>query len=241
MAVIKKKFLEIELPLINERTTAMGTLENLNGKTIKMDLARRTRGKGLEITFQIMNHQGSLIGIPKSMLLTKAYIRRIMRTSISYVEDSFETETKEGVKVSIKPFLITRMKVSRAVRNHLRVESKKLFLEAVKEKTYLEVCSDLFLGSIQKTVQIKLKKVYPLAFCDLRIFETKEVPKVSLEGIKKVEKRKEQTQREGEASGNREGVLSDNKQFEEENEEAEKQLEKKDKKSKEESEEESEE
>lgn len=190
MAVIKKKFLEIELPLINERTTAMGTLENLNGKTIKMDLARRMRGKGLEITFQIINHQGNLIGIPKLMFLTKAYIRRIMRTSISYVEDSFQTETKEGVKVFVKPFLITRMKVSRAVRNHLRVEAKKLFLEAVKEKTYLELCSDLFVGSMQKAVQIKLKKIYPLAFCDLRIFETKEASKVSLEGIKRVEKRK---------------------------------------------------
>jgi ribosomal protein S3AE len=228
MVVQKKKFIEIELPIVNEITTALGNLESLQGKTIKLDLARRMRGKGLEITFQILNNKGYLIGIPKVMCLTKSYIRRIMRTSISYVEDSFQTETKDGIHVSVKPFLITRMKVSRAVRNHLRVEAKKLFTDVIKERNYIEICTDLYLGSFQKLVQPKLKKIYPLAFCDLRIFETKEIAKVNLERVKKVEKRKE-IQGEGEASVNREGSPGNDKQLEEENEEAEKQLEKKDK------------
>jgi hypothetical protein len=50
-----------------------------------------------------------------------------------------------------------------------------------KEKSYNDICLELMDGSVQKTLLPKLKKVYPLSFCDLRVFETKEIEKINLE------------------------------------------------------------
>ena len=38
----------------------------------------------------------------------------------------------------------------------------------------------------------KLKKVYPLSFCDIRIFETKEIEKIDLSKIKIAEETQEE-------------------------------------------------
>ena len=58
-------------------------------------------------------------------------------------------------------------------------------MEYLKGKTYNELCFELMDGTLQKTLLPKLKKVYPLSFCDLRVFETKEVDKVNLDDAMK--------------------------------------------------------
>jgi phage-related protein len=51
----------------------------------------------------------------------------------------------------------------------------------MKEKEYLEIYNEILDGTIQKAMLPKLKKVYPLSFSDIRIFETKELEKIDLE------------------------------------------------------------
>ena len=76
---MKKKFIKIVLPLIGTETSVLGTLDSLENKTVKMDLSRQSRGKGLEIVFILQNKEGKLVGIPKKIFLMQAYIKRIMR------------------------------------------------------------------------------------------------------------------------------------------------------------------
>jgi ribosomal protein S3AE len=38
-------------------------------------------------------------------------------------------------------------------------------------KTSLELFSDIMVGKIQKELSLKLKKIYPLALCEIRILE----------------------------------------------------------------------
>lgn len=176
---IKKKFIKIELPLLNEEITALGTFETLDKKTIKIDLSRKLRGRGLEATFLLKNEDEKLVGYPKVLKLTKQYISRAMRKRINYVEDSFETECKDIV-CTVKPFLITRKKVSRAIRHNLRKTTKEFIQDYTKNKTYLEVCESTLYAEIQKELLIKLKKIYPLSFCEIRILETKQMDKADL-------------------------------------------------------------
>lgn len=183
----KKKFIDIELPLIDTTTSILGTNETLIGRTIKMDLTRKLRGKSLEVVFQIFEKDGKLIGLPKELNLMKFYIIRMMRKRASYVEDSFDTNCKD-VKVSIKPFLIARKRISRAVRNNLRNTAREFILNYVKDKDYLTLCNELLSGQFQKEMLPKLKKVYPLSFCEIRIFETKEIAKVEYTPVKRQEK-----------------------------------------------------
>jgi len=180
---LKKKFVNIDLPLIDTTIPALGTPESLAGKTIKIDLTRKLRGKSLEILFKIYNKNG-LYGLPKQFYLMKFFIRRVMRKRASYVEDSFDAQCKD-VKVTIKPFLVTRKKVSRAIRNNLRKTCKEFLINYVKEKSFLEICEELLFGTLQKEMLPKLKKVYPLSFSDLRMFETKELDKIEYTYVKK--------------------------------------------------------
>jgi ribosomal protein S3AE len=182
----RKKFKEVQIPLLNQSIHVLGTTNELLNKTIKLDLSRKMRGKGLTVTFQIKEIEEKLVGIPKSMELVKAYIRRIMRKRADYVEDSFKAQAAD-VRVTIKPLLITRKRVSRAVRRNLRNTAREFLLSYVKEKKYSELCNELIAGDLQKEMLPKLKKVYPLAFCDLRVFETKEMDKLDVNDFKVAE------------------------------------------------------
>lgn len=175
----RKKFIEVEIPLLGTSFKVLGSPEELKGKTIKMDLTRRLRGKGLTMTFKIFQEEKKLVAIPYRMELVKSYIKRIMRKRADYVEDSFKGQCADIV-TTIKPFLITRKKVSRAVRKNLRNTAREFITEYIKEKEFNEVCNELKNGTFQKDMLPKLKKVYPLSFCDIRVFETKEIEKVDL-------------------------------------------------------------
>jgi ribosomal protein S3AE len=96
----------------------------------------------------------------------------MLRKSISYVEDSFHTQTKES-DIIIKPFLITRKTVSRTIRKTLRNSARNWIMDYTKTKNDDELFEDILNGKMQKDLSIKLKKIYPLALCEIRILEIK--------------------------------------------------------------------
>lgn len=176
----RKKYIEVQVPILDSSMRVLGTAESLHDKTIKLDLTRQLRGKGLTIKLRIFNQEGNLIAFPNNMELSTSYIRRMMRKRTDYVEDSFQARCLD-IKVTVKPLLITRKKVSRAVRKNLRNTAREFILGYLKEKNYIEVCNEILDGTLQKTMLPKLKKVYPLSFSDIRMFETKELDKIDIE------------------------------------------------------------
>ena len=175
----KKKYIEAEVPILNSTIRILGTPEELHDKTIKLDLTRKLRGKGLTITLRIFNREGKLTAIPNKIELVTTYIRRMMRKRTDYVEDSFQARCAD-IRATIKPLLITRKKVSRAVQKNLRNTAREFLLEYTKEKDYIEICNEILEGTLQKIMLPKLKKIYPLSFNDIRIFETKELKKIDI-------------------------------------------------------------
>ncbi len=168
---IKKRFYEVSAPLISTKISLYGESEEFfDGKTVKIDLTKSLRGKSLELKFRIKNENGALIGTPESATLIMSYIKRVMKKGTDYCEDSFETECRD-CKARIKPLLVTRRRVSRAILRSLREETKR-FLEAhCKTRTAQEIFSDIITNKIQKQLSLKLKKVYPLALCEIRVFQ----------------------------------------------------------------------
>jgi len=144
--------------------------EELDGKIVKIDLTRSLRGKSLELKLKVKTEAGKLIGNPVSLELAGSYIRRAFRKGADYVEDSFFAECKDS-KVLIKPFMLTRNKVSRAIRQALRKNSRDFLTSYLKARTTREIFTDIMTNKIQKELSLKLKKVYPLALCEIRIFE----------------------------------------------------------------------
>lgn len=179
----KKKFFEVEIPVIRQKIKLIAyEIEQLNSRNVKLDLTRMLRGQSVEALIKIQLKDGKLEGKITKLQVLGFYIRRMMRKSISYVEDSFSCPSSDSI-IKIKPFLITRKKVTRAVRNALRVEAKKYLEAYIQERKTEELFLDIIDGKLQKSLSFKLKKVYPLALCEIREIKIEKDNRVEAEKI----------------------------------------------------------
>jgi ribosomal protein S3AE len=165
----KKRFFNIELPLIKKETQLQAyELKELGNRIIKYDLTRILKGKSIIITFKTEFKNNEIKITAKELKLMPYYLRRMMRKGTDYVEDSFSTTCKDA-QIRIKPFLITRRKVPRRIIKSLREKAKEELINYVKNKTVEEIFDEILKNQIQKQMIIKLKKIYPLSLCEIRV------------------------------------------------------------------------
>lgn len=168
----KKEFFDVESSLTASKISLYSTSkEELVGKVVKIDLTRSLRGRGFELRLRVEKEGEKLIGKEMALQLAGSYIRRMMRKGSDYVEDSFKTKSIDG-PIVLKPFLITRHKVSRAVRNLLRSTTKEFLINHAKNRKNKDLFVEIMTNKIQKELSIKLKKIYPLALCEVRYIST---------------------------------------------------------------------
>jgi len=169
----RKKYFEINLPLINEKYEGyVYTIDSLKNKTIKVDMTRKLKGKSINLTFNVEVENEKATGHPKKLVLLPFFIKHMLRKNISYVEDSIKTESKQS-NIIIKPFLVTRKTVSRAVRRTIRNSARNWIIDYCKTKKDDELFDEILSGKLQKPLSLKLKKIYPLALCEIRVLEIK--------------------------------------------------------------------
>lgn len=167
----KKEFFEVKVPMTTTKVMLYASSkEELINRIVKIDLTRNLRGKSLELRVRVKKDGGDLIGIPTDIELMGSYIRRMFRKGIDYVEDSFNTDCRD-MNVIIKPFMITRNKVSRAIRNELRKKARDFLERRLKIRNAGEIFTEIITNKIQKELSLKLKKIYPLALCEIRMFK----------------------------------------------------------------------
>ena len=170
----KQRFFDVEIPIINKETQLYGfDLEDLNGRTISYDLTKFLRGKSVLLTLKVKIDSDANTKVftePIELVVLPSFTRRMIHKGTNYVEDSFSTQCKNA-KVTLKPFLVTRKKVSRAVRQALREKAREFLIDYIKDKNTDEIFDEIIKNKIQKTLSLQLKKIYPLSFCDIRIFK----------------------------------------------------------------------
>ena len=159
------------MPLIGKTTQVLAyDISELKNRFIKYDLTRLLKGKSMLLTLKT-NVQGDKVSTsPKRIMLMPYFLKRAVRKGTNYVEDSFSAECKDE-KIRIKPFLVTRRKVSRAVRKALREKAKEELLAYIKDKPLEQIFDDLIKNQLQKSLSLKLKKIYPLSTCEIRVLE----------------------------------------------------------------------
>jgi len=197
----KQKFFDVDMPILSKETQLYGyAIEDFHGKSIKYDLTRFLRGKNMILKLKVQVDDGKATSYPIELNLLSPYLRRMVRKGTNYVEDSFSIETKNA-KVKIKPFLITRKKVSRVVQKALREKAHEELTKDLGGKSTQTIFEELLQNKIQKSLSLVLKKIYPLSLCEIRVFkiekefekpvkETKEKP-VKKETEKPKEKKAE--------------------------------------------------
>jgi ribosomal protein S3AE len=169
----KKRFFDVEIPSIKKETQLQAyELKELEGRTIIYDLTRLLRGKNILAQFNVIVKEDKAEAEPIGIKLLPSFLRRIIRKGTNQIDDSFEVETKDS-KILIKPFLITRKKVPRKIRKSLRNKAREEIISYCKEKTAGQIFDDILKNSLQKELSFKLKKIYPLSLCEIRIFRIK--------------------------------------------------------------------
>ena len=172
----KQKFFDVEMPILNKATQLYAyDVEELQGRTIKYDLTRLLRGKSVLLSLDVNLVKGKPIASPKEFRILPYFLRRMIRKGTSWVEDSFIANTKDS-KVEVKPFLVTRKKVSRAVRKALRDKAKEEITNYLKDKSSETVFEEILHNKMQKPLSLKLKKIYPLSLCEIRVFKIENEP-----------------------------------------------------------------
>ena len=170
----RKKFLDVEIPLIKKVTQLqVYDINELEGKFMRYDLTRMLKGKSMILNLKVSVNEGEAIATPREIKLMPYFLKRMVRKGTNYVEDSFLAKCKDA-QVRIKPILITRKKVPRAVRKALRNKAKKELIEYIEDKSSKELFDEIISNKIQKELSLKLKKIYPLSLCEIRVLKIEE-------------------------------------------------------------------
>ena len=170
-AIKKKKFFDVEMPILKKTTQLYAyNIEALNNRIIKYDLTRILKGKGSLMNLKVEVKDEKATSIPIEIKFLPSFLKRIVRKSTNYIEDSFVAECKNG-KLRIKPLLVTRRRVNRNVKKALREKTKEELTNYVKNKKYEEIFKDILKNKIQKEISLRIKKIYPLSAFEIRILK----------------------------------------------------------------------
>jgi len=101
----------------------------------------------------------------------QAYLKRMVRKARTKIDDSFEVKTKDGFKVKVKPFIITRGVVHRSVQTDIRKKVMEMFILNCEKKTFTQAVLDLINYSIQKEIKNEIKRLTPIASFEIRWFK----------------------------------------------------------------------
>jgi ribosomal protein S3AE len=166
--VLKKKYFDVTLEVLNSSIPLLGfTPEPFVGRIIKFDLTKILKGKNCEARFLVSMKDNELFGEMISFSMYPSFIRKMIGHNITIIEDSFSCKCQDA-KMRVKPFLITRKKVHRSVASSLRNSAKEFLTKDLESMTKERILQAVLIGGLQRELSKKLKKIYPLAVCEIR-------------------------------------------------------------------------
>ena len=175
----KKKWFEIVSPkdfgsvILGE--SLVEKPEDLIGRTVRLDMAKVLKGgrrSNYEFIFEVVKiDENKAICDVKSFGLVNSFVKRSGRKAKIKIEDSFLVETKDKVKIRLKPLVLTKYKTNRSILTALRALVKKDFIEYINKESYDKFVSDLVGKKLQRDLKLKLNKIYPIGVVEIRIMK----------------------------------------------------------------------
>jgi ribosomal protein S3AE len=164
---------QFRLPEIGESFTADPSI--LVGKTITMnamDLTRDPKKQNIKITFGIteVKDNKALTEVKRYEIIPSS-IKRMVHQGKSKIDSSFKLETKDNIKVTAKPVIVTRAKTPNSILTKIRKQSEDFLKTAIKNNSYQDNLNSLLANKLQSQLREYLKKVYPISGCHIRMFE----------------------------------------------------------------------
>lgn len=175
----KRKWISIVAPALFRHEelgeTLTSDLPSLVGRNVPINLADLTKSlkqQNIDLIFKIESiKEDKANTIILSYNLLPSYLKRITRRIGSKIEESFECKTKEGIKIRIKPLLIIKTKIKSSLSKSLRKTAKTVLSELIAQNTFDDLILSLISFKLQKELKSRLKSIYPVASCEIKIMK----------------------------------------------------------------------
>ena len=149
-------------------------IKTVNGRILRINLSLLTndaRKQNAEIAFRIINSDEKKADTEVlGYNISNAYIKRVIRKGKEKADDSFICETKDKVKVKVKPFFITKNKTKASILTKIRIGIRNIISEYSKETDFEKVIREIISNSLQRNLKQEIKKIYPLTLFEIREF-----------------------------------------------------------------------
>lgn len=175
----RKVWVEIYAPqrifnekILGETPVYRDNIENVIGRTVDLNLAFITgnfKYQNYKVIFRINKVVGTKATTEiKELSLYDVYVRRLTRKGTSKIDDSFVTETADGIKVRIKPLVITRFKAHRKQKTAIRLTYRQYLLEKAKTLTFEDLIEKTINYELQNEIKPVLNKIFPVDKVEIR-------------------------------------------------------------------------
>ena len=194
----KKKFYQIIAPeLFNKQEIGEVPLYEINdalGRTIEVNLLALTndpKRQNTNIHFRISGNDGQrLMTEVTGYKIAANSVRRMMKRKKIRIDDSIVVKTNDNRAVRIKPFLITAGFARSAALRGLSKNLRDVLTKNAAKLSYDSLIKDIISRKFQSELREQLKKIYPLAVCEIRSMEIEKEKKGLMEQKKKKKERR---------------------------------------------------
>ncbi len=178
--VKKKKWVTIIAPkLFNE--AVLGEIPTIDMKTLlgklitvnMMNITRNPKLQGINLKFAIISLQSNdrvgteLVGYE----IIPASIKRMVRRRKSRIDDSFSVMSSDERKVRVKPFILTLNKANQSTNTAIIRATREFFIRTIAKSNYETFIKSLVTKKVQKELYDSIKKIYPIAVCEIRVMK----------------------------------------------------------------------
>lgn len=172
---IFKEQVVAEIP-VYDKTNCVGKVVQSNMMTLTGDMRSQSVNAKLIITEVKENKAYSQI---TRYEITSPTIKRFVRRNRDRIDESLVYQTKDGVKVRIKPFLLTNNHAKGSTLTEMRKRLKQIMFKKVGSVTYDELFRMVVKKELQKEVRSQLSKLFPLRSVEIRVMH-KEKPEAKI-------------------------------------------------------------
>lgn len=174
----KKSYLVFASPEFSEKQigeTKSDEDSKVIGRKINLllsDLTGDHKAQNVKISFRVKAITGTRASTEVSeYTLIPALIKRIVRVGKSKIDDSFTCTTQDGVKVQLKPIILTRFKTQHSIHTALRKKVRDMCADILSKMSYGKFITDVSSKTLQKELINTLKRIYPVSSFDFRMIQ----------------------------------------------------------------------
>ena len=206
--VVKKKWYKIVAPKVFNNTlvgeTYVSSVEQVVGKIMKVNLMELTRDHKkqkqnikLEVT-EVISDVGQTK--PVYYEIMPSAVKRMIRRGKSKIDTSIICTSKTNEAIRIKPIIITNYNATKNVQTDLRKAAESTITDYIADSNFDRVFSDVINFRLQRILREKLKKIFPVKICDIRMLKLEHESKLkkAVKGSPKIEEEEKAKEKKSE-------------------------------------------